>query len=467
MSRKYAIVDLETTGGMPRRDKITEIGIVVFDGVSIIDSFQSLVNPERSIPPNITRITGITNEMVAEAPKFYELAKTVIELTESCVFVAHNVRFDYSFLVQEFKSLGYTFTRRQLCTVRMSRKAFPGLSSYSLGNLIKYFQIEVNYRHRAFDDAMATTTVLKKIFEVQGQQQTIKKIVSDSIRLTKLPQSISIETLEALPEKCGVYYMLDAKKEIIYVGKSINIKKRIKQHFSKTNKKADRLLQYVHDIDYELTETELLSLVKESYDIKKHQPEVNKIQKTRAYQYAVVQNTDKSGYYKYEVKKAKAGSEALSYYGSKKSALQHIEQIAELYQLCHKVNGLDKRLHSCFNYELNKCMGACIGEEPPHAYNERFLQSLHTMKKVFEEDFLILEKSLKDNTVLAFLIEGGHFRGYGKFEEDAVLHDFESARDIIKAMPQNPEADIIIRNYLWAHPNLDIRFPPKTNKPKP
>ena len=124
----YAIVDLETTGGVAKRDKITEIGIVIFDGKEIINTYQTLINPGRSIPPEITRITNITNEMVADAPFFYEVAKNVVQLTEGAIFVAHNVRFDYSFLKEEFASLGYTFTKRQLCTVRLSRKAFPGLN---------------------------------------------------------------------------------------------------------------------------------------------------------------------------------------------------------------------------------------------------------------------------------------------------------------------------------------------------
>ena len=145
----YAIVDLETTGGLAKRDKITEIGIVLFDGKEVLETYQTLVNPGRSIPPEITRITNITNDMVADAPYFYEVAKRVVELTEGAIFVAHNVRFDYSFLKEEFASLGYTFTKRQLCTVRLSRKAFPGLKSYSLGNLIKHFKIEVSARHRA------------------------------------------------------------------------------------------------------------------------------------------------------------------------------------------------------------------------------------------------------------------------------------------------------------------------------
>ncbi|MFZ1750838.1 MAG: 3'-5' exonuclease, partial [Saprospiraceae bacterium] len=152
----YAVVDIETTGGMAKRDRITEIAIVLYDGREIIDRYETLIQPDRSIPYEITRITGIDDAMVADAPRFYEVAKKVVEMTDNTIFVAHNVRFDYSFIKEEFATLGYTFTRRQLCTVVLSRKAFPGLKSYSLGNLIKHFDIKVQNRHRAMDDVLAT-----------------------------------------------------------------------------------------------------------------------------------------------------------------------------------------------------------------------------------------------------------------------------------------------------------------------
>ena len=163
MSKTYAIVDIETTGGKATRHRITEIAIVLHDGKKILDQWETLINPECYIPHGITELTGITQEMVQDAPKFYEVAKTIVEKTEKAIFVAHNVRFDYGFLREEFKRLGYTFSRRQLCTVRLSRKAFPGLRSYSLGKLIKHFGIKVNDRHRAMADTLATVELFEKI----------------------------------------------------------------------------------------------------------------------------------------------------------------------------------------------------------------------------------------------------------------------------------------------------------------
>jgi len=344
MQRKYAVVDLETTGGVPKRDKITEVAIIIFDGTKIIDQFTSLINPERSIPPQITSITGISNEMVEDSPKFYEVAKRIIEILDGCIFVAHNVRFDYNFLKEEFKSLGFTFTKRNLCTVRLSRKAFPNLRSYSLGSLIKYFKIKVNARHRAYDDAYATTILLEKIFAVQDTQQEVQGLVDSSIKLTRLPAGLSENAVLELPEECGVYYFGDKNNDLVYIGKSKNIRKRAKQHFSKHTVKSDKLFNQVSSIDFELTGSELISLILESYEIKKHQPIINKAQKTRDYKFALIKGNDKSGYLKYKIVSSAKTDQALSFYSSRKSAKSHIENIGEVFNLCHKINEIEKSM---------------------------------------------------------------------------------------------------------------------------
>jgi DNA polymerase III subunit epsilon len=158
----YAIIDIETTGTSALFGKITEIAIFIHNGNEVTDSFTTLINPECLIPWNITRLTGISNEMVAEAPKFYEVAKQIVELTTGKIFVAHNAIFDYSFIKEEFKRLGYDYRRRMLCTVKLSRKLLPGHRSYSLGNICADMGININGRHRAAGDAFATV----KLFEL-------------------------------------------------------------------------------------------------------------------------------------------------------------------------------------------------------------------------------------------------------------------------------------------------------------
>jgi len=157
----YAVVDIETSGGRAQIDRITEIAIYIHDGEKIVEEFSTLINPETFIPPFITRLTGINNDMVATAPKFYEVAKKIVLMTEGRLFVAHNAPFDYRFIQEEFKRLGYNYQRQTMCTVRMSRKIIPGMGSYSLGNLCQTLGITINNRHRAAGDALATTKLLE------------------------------------------------------------------------------------------------------------------------------------------------------------------------------------------------------------------------------------------------------------------------------------------------------------------
>ena len=239
--KKYAIIDIETTGTRAARDRITEVAVVLFDGKTILDSWQSLVNPETYIPYGITELTGITQEMVDDAPKFYEIGKKVVEMTEGAIFTAHNVRFDYSFIREEFKRLGYTYSRKQLCTVRLSRKAFPGMGSYSLGSLIYQFEIVVKDRHRAMADAMATTELLGKILNREENEEEVKQLVNLGIRESLLPKNWTVENIHALPDACGVYYFHDEAGNVLYVGKSKNIRKRVATHFANKTEKARKL----------------------------------------------------------------------------------------------------------------------------------------------------------------------------------------------------------------------------------
>ncbi len=161
----FAITDIETTGGNYKTGKITEVAIYIFDGEKIVDSLVTLVNPECAIPWYITRITGITDEMVMNAPKFYEIARQIVELTANKIFVAHNVNFDYNFIKQEFKELGYNYNRKKICTVEMSRKYLPGFKSYSLGKICANLGIAINERHRAVGDALATVELFSLLLK--------------------------------------------------------------------------------------------------------------------------------------------------------------------------------------------------------------------------------------------------------------------------------------------------------------
>ncbi|NUM82260.1 GIY-YIG nuclease family protein, partial [bacterium] len=235
--------------------------IVLHDGTQVLDTFTTLLNPERSIPWSITQLTGITDEMVAHAPRFYEVAKQIVEMTEGAIFVAHNVSFDFSFVREEFARLGYTYSRKQLCTVRLARKVFPGLPSYSLSNLKRHFDIYAENSHRALDDTLATVQIFERILTAQQGKDNIKTLVNHGVRETKLPQNITLERLHAAPDACGVYYLHDERGEVIYVGKSLNIRKRLFEHFADQTPKGEKMRAGVADFSYEITGSELVALL--------------------------------------------------------------------------------------------------------------------------------------------------------------------------------------------------------------
>ncbi|NBB88818.1 MAG: GIY-YIG nuclease family protein, partial [Bacteroidetes bacterium] len=299
-SMKFAVVDLETTGSLPSRDRIIEIGIVRIHNGQIVDKFQSLVNPERSIPPFIARMTGISNEDVKKAPRFYEIAKEIVLKLRGHIFVAHNVNFDYNFLKYEFKQLGYNYTSRRLCTVQLSRRLYPEYKAHGLSKIIKRFNIHIehNMRHRALGDARATAEFMLRAFSAKtNTDEEIKKLVNFGLHTSRIPEAISLDTLHNLPEKSGVYFFKDGMDKFVYIGKSDNIKRRVFEHFAKTGKKQTRLLQSVKSIDYELTPGNLIALIKEDRYIKKFSPSINKAQKRRQFPYVIVKHSQKEGDY--------------------------------------------------------------------------------------------------------------------------------------------------------------------------
>ena len=449
-NKKYAIIDIETTGGAAAREKITEIAIVLHDGTKVIDSFESLINPERSIPPYITQITGISDAMVARAPKFYEIAKQIVTMTEGAVFVAHNVRFDYGFVQEEFRRLGYTYTRQQLCTVKLSRQAFPGLRSYALGNLIEHFNIQTADRHRAMADTMATVEIFEKIFLKQENQDEAVALINKGIKENKLPEGIKMDMLHALPETCGVYYLHDTEGVVIYVGKSINIQKRIFEHFSDKSTKGDQFQSFVADITFEETGSELVALLLEDFEIKRMKPRVNKAQRKTYFPYGVYSFLDSKGYMRFHAVKNVATVRKkhviLHDFAKLNEAKHFLKAQAKRFELCEKLMDAHETEGPCFYHQIGQCHGACVAVEQPETYNERALELAERLKTTFEENFFIIEKGKSADEKAVVLVQDGHFRGYGYINtEGGHAEDFFEA---VKIMQPTVDSNRIVRQYL-------------------
>jgi DNA polymerase III subunit epsilon len=447
----YAIVDIETTGGTAAKERITEIAIVLHDGEKVVDTYETLLNPERSIPYNITRITGISDEMVADAPRFYEVAKKIVQFTEGAIFVAHNVRFDYSFVQAEFQRLGYAYTRKQLCTVRLSRKAFPGLSSYALGNLITHFRLKVNARHRAMADAAATAEIFEKILRIEPNVEALQDMVNLGIKESKLPKDIDLEKLHQLPETCGVYYLHDQKGEVIYVGKSINIKKRIFEHFNDKTDKGGKLKQAVADITYETTGSELVALLLESYEIKRLLPRINKAQRRVHFPYCIYHYTQE-GFLRLHASKnvtaVRKKNTVIAEFGKLLEAKSFLKSVVQQYQLCESLTDPHAELGKpCFRYQLSSCHGACVGKETPETYNERVLEALTRIDQRFDHDFIVLDGGRTPRERAVVLVQDGSYRGFGYIDADDNL-TIEDLLEAIGTRPSNADTNRIVRLFI-------------------
>lgn len=270
----YAILDTETTGGQFNQEGITEIAIYKFDGHKVVDQFISLINPEREIQPFVIKLTGINNAMLRSAPKFYEVAKRILEITEGCIIVAHNASFDYRIIRTEFDRLGYDYQRETLCTVELSKKLFPEQPSYSLGKLVRSLGIPISDRHRASGDAMATVKLFKLLLAKDVDKTILESLVKNDIKSGLSPKLLDI--VEALPSKVGVYYVHDEAGKLIYMGKSTNIKKKVNALFTGQSSLAKKIQSQVYTVTYEITGSYMIASLKEYDELQLNKPPLNR-----------------------------------------------------------------------------------------------------------------------------------------------------------------------------------------------
>ena len=447
----YAIIDIETTGTSYLNGKITEIAILIHDGHRVIDEFSTLINPEQKIPYYIQQLTGITNRMVNDAPKFFEVAKKIVEMTEDQIFVAHNVSFDYNFIRQEFKNLGYDFVREKLCTVKLSRKLIPMKRSYSLSNLCADLNIENPHRHRAMGDAKATATLFDMLLSIDPNPA--------GISTQGLNSSLKPEFIKKLPEETGVYYFLDDKHEIIYVGKSTNIKSRVLSHLNNsTTKRALEMKNRVVEIDFEITGSELVALLLESNEIKKHKPVYNRALRRSIFNFGLFSDVDENGYIRFMVSRIDENSEQapLTTFSSSMAAKKYLFTLVEENHLCQKLCGLYETKSSCFQYKIKECYGACIAEESPEDYNLR-AGKIIAHHKYSHDSFLLVDKGRTDDECTVVKVEHGRYIGFGFASREVSGYDAaEYLSSAIKPFPECKDVHSIIRSHIKNSPRLKI-----------
>ena len=444
---RYAIIDVETSGKGIRNNRITEICIVVLEGQHIVEKFTSLVNPEQFIPPFITGLTGIDNELVKDAPKFHEIADEVERLTQDTVFVAHNVNFDYNVIRTEFRSLGVDFTRKKLCTVRLSRKLFSGLNSYSLGKLCRSLDIPLNNRHRAEGDTDATVLLFKKILDLEHGGDTIASFLNTRSKEATLPPHLGRENLDRLPEETGIYLFMDQKEKVIYAGKAKNIKQRVTGHFYDKKTSEYQLGQETHSIDYEVTGSELIALLLEADKIARHYPKYNRAQKKSLNPYCIVSYENKRGITQLAMTRGKFKNGAIDYFFTRAEAIEALEQLCLQFELCPRFCGLQNSTERCSHYKISSCRGVCVHAEEIEVYNGRVKKAIKTLAE-HQQNFIITGAGRNFGEHSFVLVQDGIYKGFGYAEKEQQCTQIEDFEPLLIPQKNNYYTERIIKAHL-------------------
>lgn len=444
----FAIIDIETCGGKFdfKRGRIIEISILIHDGLSVVDEFTSLINPECYISTYFTNISGITNAMVDEAPKFYEVAKQILEITKDKIFVAHNVGFDYGFVKEEFASLGYVYKRDTLCTVRLARKLIPGLRSYSLGNLCEYIGIDNEARHRARGDAMATVKLFDVLMQLKSDHPQYKTKGIDELMVRRIDK-IKKYILDKIPEACGVYYFLNQEQQIIYIGKSTNMYNRAISHFNTKEQKGRKMLHELYDVDFVKTGNELIALLLENEEIKNFKPKFNRLRKADAFTYCIDWGKNDEGIIYFKIVPFEASNNALLSFTSISKARNFLENMIDTYTLCVKFCGLADEDAVCFNHQIKKCKGICAHEEEVELYNKR-ADELIKKHSYAEANFAIITGGRTPEERAMVLVLQNKYIGSGYFDEYTPLSNLSDFEEVVTKSTYYPDNDDLVRTWL-------------------
>jgi DNA polymerase-3 subunit epsilon len=429
---RLAFIDLETTGANPVRDRITEIGVVEVDG-DRVTTWNTLVNPQRPIPEFIQQLTGIRNEMVADAPTFAEVAEELAGRLQGRLFIAHNARFDYGFVKNEYQRLGQRFRADVLCTVRLSRRLFPQFPRHNLDSLIDRHGLQPNDRHRALADADLLWQ-LWRVLQREPGEDALADAIRHQLQRPSLPPHLDPALLEDLPESPGVYMFHGENDALLYVGKSVNLRQRVLSHFAADTReyKEMRLTQEVRRIDWHETVGEFGALLLESRLVKEGQPIHNR-RLRRASDLCAwrLEEVAPGDFRPRLVNGQEAGfgraGELFGLFATRREASTALRKIAEAHQLCPVILGLEKPTlpgRPCFAHQVDKCKGACVGKEAIGLHSARLMAAMAKLKLeawpypgpiglVERDDFMDIEE--------VHVVEGWRYLGTARSEND--VHD--------------------------------------------
>ncbi|MGM8363799.1 exonuclease domain-containing protein [Flavobacterium sp. ARAG 55.4] len=445
---EYAIVDIETTGENASGSRITEIAIIIHDGTTVLERFETLINPQKEIPLAIFALTGITNEMVADAPIFDEVAEKIKLLLSDRVFVAHNVNFDYSFVRHELEKSGFKWTARKLCTVRAARKIKPGLGSYSLGKLCTALNIPLENRHRAGGDADATA-ILFTLLQQWDSENVIPTMLKNTSQDQRLPPNVPPKDFEQLPDKPGIYYFYNQNKKVIYVGKAVNMKKRVASHFSghKVNSQRQHFLREIYAISFETCATELMALILECHEIQKLWPLYNRALKRFEPQFGLYHYEARNGYQYLAIGKRNTLYACLETFNSRYEAINKLRNLAEQFEIDQKF---------CHYATINE--GAAVRpnrllELPDVNQHNRQIENAIAFLRNSKKSFAIIDKGRSDDERSCLWIEKGHFYGMGYLSLDTVLTGISEIKEVVTPSRSNHYIMQLINSFIKKYPS--------------
>jgi len=452
----YAIVDIETTGGHASANGITEIAICIHNGKKVIERYSTLVNPHREIPIYISALTGITNDMVQNAPPFEDVAHDVYHLLNNKTFVAHNVNFDYSFVRYHLAAAGYELQCNKLCTVRLGRKIMPGLPSYSLGKLCRHLGIENESRHRAAGDAEATS-ILFSMLLAKDNGNHIPLALKQNSKEQVLPANLPKKDVEALPQSPGVYYFHDQKGKVIYVGKAKNLKKRVCSHFAGNNPGVQRqeFLRNIYNITYQTCGTELVAFVLEAVEIKRLWPKYNRSLKRFEHAYSLYAFEDQRGYLRLAVDKHRKMTGAIYSCNTLFEGRSILMKLIETFQLCPKLCFIQNNTSECTGVNVGSC--ACEGHESVEDYNQRVSLAIDELNKALPT-FAIRDAGRNDEEHSCLLIEKGKFYGMGYISHYFNADSLDQLKNHLTPYPGNDYIRNMVDNYAVKFPDRKMVF---------
>ncbi|MBP4141878.1 GIY-YIG nuclease family protein [Flavobacterium sp. P4023] len=451
--QEYAIVDIETTGGNASHSRITEIAILIHDGEKVIERWETLINPEKEIPPAIFALTGITNEMVSDAPIFEMISDTVFEMLSNRIFVAHNVNFDYSFIRHELEKSGIKWTAKKLCTVRAARKIKPGLPSYSLGRLCKSLEIDLENRHRAGGDADATAILFSNLLAWDSEHE-IDKMIQKTSQDQRLPPNLPREDFDQLPEKIGIYYFYNEQKKVVYVGKAINLKKRVSSHFSghKITPQRQNFLRDIYAITFEVCGTELIALILECTEIKDLWPIHNKALKRFEPKYGLLEYEARNGYRYLAISKLAKNQNCIETFDAIYPGINLLRELAEKFEIDQRFCKYGSMSDGVFSLQNDT---AILPEIESH--NEQIQIALDSYLNS-RPSFAIIDKGRNKEELSCIWIEKGHFYGMGYLPSDNPISDLSYVKDHITRYPSNQYIMQIINAFALKYPSKILFF---------